>query len=647
MKVYWLLLSTISLLLFASPAEAGKLLFWRFETNQSKLLFSTDERVQPRAQLIFNPSRVAIDLPGITLGRPSVRQSYGGYVRSVRVGQFDAGTTRIVIELAPGYTVDPQQVKVRGLSPTQWTVEIPEPQRVNNTLPSQPTPPPLPQESELPQSINTSSPDTEQSAYQPISSSAAPKQLESNDFQVTRNGLFIRLDSDGDNNKIKIKRSRDRQKIEVALNDATLPSSLISQNFPVNSYGIKDIQFDQTSTSPPNAQIVLNVGKDSPDWQALYSRFGGLILLPKGGMSSVDRTRAPIAIDTDDEDSETELATIESADLDSNNRLIVRSDRDIEGNGNWNRLEGTYEIRIPNAQLSESFVGPQLDRLSPIYQLRLRQEADNTVVIVVQPSLGVRFGELEQDSDRTLALSLSALRSSGSSLPPRSSPLPPSNPDYPDSNSVTIPVPPPPQASFPNPDPYPAPSPSNPPSSVSPRSNTLVVIDPGHGGKDPGAIGIGGLREKDVVLSISQDVTQFLQQQGVRVMMTRNSDYFVSLQGRAAMANRARATVFVSIHANAVGGNRSHVNGLEVYYYGNRSLADAIHRSILQTVNVRDRGVRRARFYVLRKTSMPAALVETGYVTGVEDNPKLRNAAYQRQMAEAIARGIVNYLQRR
>jgi N-acetylmuramoyl-L-alanine amidase len=633
-------------LLFASPAEAGKLLFWRFETNQSKLLFSTDERVQPRAQLIFNPSRVAIDLPGITLGRPSVRQSYGGIVRSVRVGQFDAATTRIVIELAPGYTVDPQQVRVRGLSPTQWTVELPEPERVTYTTPSQPTSPQLSEESELPQSIDTPSPDISQNTYQPISSSAAPKQVESNDFQVTRNGLFVRLDSDGDNNKIKIKRSRDRQRIEVALNGATLPDSLISQQFPVNSYGIKNIEFAQISSS--DAQITLNVGKDSPDWQALYSRFGGLILLPKGGMSSVERARSPIAIDLeDDEDTETELATIESADLDSDNRLIVRSDRDIEGNGNWNRLEGTYEIRIPNAQLSESFVGPELDRNSPVYQLRLRQEEDNTVVIVVKPSLGVRFGELEQDSDRTLALRLSALRSSSSSLPPRSSPLPPSNPGNPGSNSVTIPVPPPPQASFPSPDPYPAPYPSNPPFSVAPRSNTLVVIDPGHGGKDPGAIGIGGLREKDVVLSISQSVTQFLQQQGVRVMMTRNSDYFVSLQGRAAMANRARATVFVSIHANAVGGNRSHINGLEVYYYGNRSLADAIHRSILQTVNVRDRGVRRARFYVLRKTSMPAALVETGYVTGVEDNPKLRDAAYQRQMAEAITRGIVNYLQKR
>jgi N-acetylmuramoyl-L-alanine amidase len=106
--------------------------------------------------------------------------------------------------------------------------------------------------------------------------------------------------------------------------------------------------------------------------------------------------------------------------------------------------------------------------------------------------------------------------------------------------------------------------------------------------------------------------------------MARNSDFFVSLPGRVQMAERARADVFVSIHANAIGGNRSDVNGLETYYYDNGlGLARAVHRSILQNVNVRDRGVRRARFYVLRKSSMPSILVETGYLTGRDDNGKL------------------------
>ena len=164
------------------------------------------------------------------------------------------------------------------------------------------------------------------------------------------------------------------------------------------------------------------------------------------------------------------------------------------------------------------------------------------------------------------------------------------------------------------------------------------------GGKDPGAIGLRGLQEKDVILPISQDVAKILQQQGVQTMMTRNADYFVSLQGRTDLANRARADIFVSIHANAVGGNRSHVNGLEVYYYGDRRLSDSIHRNILGQVNVRDRKVRRARFYVLRRSRMPATLVEVGFLTGYEDNAKLSDPNFRRQMAAAIANGILDYI---
>ncbi|MGB5772298.1 MAG: AMIN domain-containing protein, partial [Crocosphaera sp.] len=135
MRFHWLLLSILSTIIFALPAEAGRLLFWRFETNQNRLIFNTDSRVQPRAQLIPNPTRIVLDLPGITLGRSSVNQSIGGTIKSVRVGQFNSQTTRLVIELAPGYTVDPAGVKVRGISPTQWTVELPTPQRISNSPP--------------------------------------------------------------------------------------------------------------------------------------------------------------------------------------------------------------------------------------------------------------------------------------------------------------------------------------------------------------------------------------------------------------------------------------------------------------------------------------------------------------------------------
>ncbi len=176
----------------------------------------------------------------------------------------------------------------------------------------------------------------------------------------------------------------------------------------------------------------------------------------------------------------------------------------------------------------------------------------------------------------------------------------------------------------------------------------IVIIDPGHGGKDSGALGIGGSQEKDIVLPMGRRVAEVLQQNGVQVILTRSADYFVTLQGRVDMAEQDHADVFVSVHANSAGADRPDVNGLEVYYYDSGlDLARVVHSRILQNVNVRDRGIRRARFYVLRKSSMPSILVETGYMTGREDMAKLKNPQYQNQMAEGIARGILQYLRRR
>lgn len=172
------------------------------------------------------------------------------------------------------------------------------------------------------------------------------------------------------------------------------------------------------------------------------------------------------------------------------------------------------------------------------------------------------------------------------------------------------------------------------------------MIDPGHGGRDPGAVGIGGLQEKNVILPISRRVAALLEQNGVQAVMTRSDDRFISLRGRTDMASRARANLFVSIHANAISLSRPDVNGVETYYYSSgQRLAQTIHRSMLQSTGMRDRGVKRARFYVLRNTSMPAVLVEVGFVTGREDAPRLSDPRFRDQMAEAIARGILQYVQ--
>jgi N-acetylmuramoyl-L-alanine amidase len=185
----------------------------------------------------------------------------------------------------------------------------------------------------------------------------------------------------------------------------------------------------------------------------------------------------------------------------------------------------------------------------------------------------------------------------------------------------------------------------NPPAAQGQR---MIVIDPGHGGPDPGAIGHGGIQEKDVVFDVSQQVSQLLSQQGMQVVMTRNADVDVDLPPRVALAERSNADVFVSIHANAISMSRPEINGLETYYFASREgrqLAEAIHNSILQSVNVGDRGVRQARFYVLRKTSMPSVLVEMGFLTNPEDASNLADPNHRRQMAEAISRGILKYIQ--
>ncbi len=182
-----------------------------------------------------------------------------------------------------------------------------------------------------------------------------------------------------------------------------------------------------------------------------------------------------------------------------------------------------------------------------------------------------------------------------------------------------------------------------------PRGKYTVVIDPGHGGPDPGAVGVQGLRETDIVLDISLKVSRLLSEKGVKTILTRRYDRDLGLQARVTKANNSRADAFVSIHANAIPrGYKKDVNGMETYYYsGYRgyTLAKKIHKEILRvSLKSPDRGVRRSRFFVIRKTSMPAALIEVGFVTGRTDSQMLRQSIYRDKLAFAISKGILNYL---
>ena len=186
---------------------------------------------------------------------------------------------------------------------------------------------------------------------------------------------------------------------------------------------------------------------------------------------------------------------------------------------------------------------------------------------------------------------------------------------------------------------------------VVPVGRYKVVIDPGHGGPDPGAVGIGGLRETDVVLDVCLQVAQLLQARGVQVLMTRTTEVDVDLPPRVALANSSRADAFVSVHANALSRYRPDVNGIESFYFQeagrpSRNLAAALQQQMLSiSPGSPDRGVKPARFFVIRRTVMPSTLVEMGFVTGALDAPRLADAAYRRRMALALATGILNFLQ--
>jgi N-acetylmuramoyl-L-alanine amidase len=343
-KLSWLLPSFLGVFLFSLPAEAAKLEYWRFTADKNRLDLITDEGIQPKALLIPNPTRLVIDLPNTKFGRPDTSQKIGGKILEARAAQFDPQTTRIVIEAAPGYTLTLEQVRVRGIAPNRWFVQLPEPRPF----------------------------------------------------------------------------SKER------------------------------------------------------------------VWLTK---------------------------------------------------------------------------------------------------------------------------------------------------------SATVPVPPPtqPVATLPKPVKLPK-----------PRGGIVVVIDPGHGGQDSGAVGVGGLQEKRPILSIALEVASLLEKQGVDAVLTRSDDRFVDLAPRVALAERVNANAFVSIHANSISLSRPDINGLETYRArsgssGGLRLAQLIHNSILRSVNMRDRGVRSAGFYVLRNTSMPAVLVEVGFVTGREDAARLASPTGRRLLAQAIAQGILQY----
>ena len=182
-------------------------------------------------------------------------------------------------------------------------------------------------------------------------------------------------------------------------------------------------------------------------------------------------------------------------------------------------------------------------------------------------------------------------------------------------------------------------TPTLPPSNSS-YSTKTIVIDPGHGGHDPGAVSFGR-NEKDIALSISKKINANLKTLGFKTIMTRSTDVYIPLSERYSIANRNNADTFVSIHLNA---GASSAAGIETLYKTNQTLASKIQTEIISATNGKDRGLKyRSDLAVLNGTKMPAALVETGFISNATESSQLATSSYQDKLAVSIAKGIAKF----
>ncbi len=175
----------------------------------------------------------------------------------------------------------------------------------------------------------------------------------------------------------------------------------------------------------------------------------------------------------------------------------------------------------------------------------------------------------------------------------------------------------------------------------------IIVIDPGHGGDDPGA-NYGEVREKDINLEVALSLRDYLEKnKEYKVILTRKKDVTVELYDRSKLANDKEADIFISLHCNDLSGGEQ-ADGIETYYTFDEEesmrLATCLQEKIISETGAKDRGIRTEDFAVIRETEMPAVLVEMGFLSDAQEKEKLLDAGYQEKIAKAIADGVTDYL---
>lgn len=186
--------------------------------------------------------------------------------------------------------------------------------------------------------------------------------------------------------------------------------------------------------------------------------------------------------------------------------------------------------------------------------------------------------------------------------------------------------------------------PSEPEAPSTPTNIKKIVIDPGHGGSDPGAVGPNGLREKDSVLDISLKLRDILQKNGYVVEMTRTTDVYLSLPQRVAISNSSGANFFLSVHNNSFSAT-SH--GTETYSYQSTGFASNVARKIqsdlVGAIGLTNRGFKTESFYVLKYNNVPSALVEVAFISNPYEESLLANESFRLKSAQSIAESIMSF----
>lgn len=190
-------------------------------------------------------------------------------------------------------------------------------------------------------------------------------------------------------------------------------------------------------------------------------------------------------------------------------------------------------------------------------------------------------------------------------------------------------------------------------------ANKLIVVDPGHGGRDPGKIGVSGVPEKEINLEVSKRLAMVLGQMGAAVILTRDTDIDLSdssasgwhgkkrqdLSRRAGMANERNADLYISVHCNAFPSSREH--GAQVFSHPDsiesKILAECIQKEMTTILGNTTRKAKQVDYYAIRKTKMPATIVEIGFITNPKEDKLLQDPLYQSKVAWSIAGGIVKY----